>query len=285
MKRLMTAMTVLVLLALVLNSGAAVKKRRARPAASRPKPPATVPALPPPSPFPIGETFVYNLSWKIFDAGTATMTVADRFRYQDEEVLKISATVRSSGLIGTLYSVQDYFESLLAIREFCSRKILKQVNEGWRHREVLVAFDPKNHRALLEDKNLAKPQEPVKQMSTPIPACVQDVISSLYLVRKMDLKVGNRFRLAINDGGRTYDVDVEVQAEEVIKTPAGTYNTFRLEPKVFGGLFKKKGRMFIWYSRDATHIPVQIKARILMGTITASLAKIEKGPALSAPRH
>lgn len=291
MKRLLPGAPVLVVLLLTLILGAAEKSKPVHPATVHPAPAPIQPQPAPkpqveavPSPFPLGETFVYNISWKIFDAGIATMTLGDRFQYQDEEVYKITATVRSSGLIGNLFSVQDFFESYMAIRELCSRKIVKQVNEGWRHREIVVAFDSKTHKAVLDDRNLSQIQEPAKHFETGIPPCVQDVISSLYVVRKMDLKVGNRFRLAVNDGGRTYDVEVEVQAEETIKTAAGTFNTLRLEPQVFGGLFKKKGRMFIWYSKDAARIPVQIKARILMGTITASLAKIEKGPTMSAPR-
>jgi hypothetical protein len=235
-------------------------------------------------PFQLGETFSYNITWKIFDAGVATMTLNDRFRYQDEEVYKITATVKSSGLMATLFPVLDFFESYLQVKDHCSRKIVKQVNEGWRHRDISVSFDPRARKAFLQDKNLNKPQEPVKQLETSIPVCVQDVISSLYVVRTMPMKVGDRFQLAINDGGNTYNVEVEVQAEEMLKTPAGNFNTLRLEPQVFGGLFKKKGRMFLWFSKDAAKVPVQIKARILVGTITATLAKIEKGPSWQAPK-
>lgn len=250
-----------------------------------PPPPIPKPAITASSgPFQLGETFIYNISWKIFDAGIATMTVNDRFRYQDDEVFKITAAVKSSGLIATLFPVQDFFESYLQVKENCSRKIVKQVNEGWRHREITVAFDPHVRKAFMQDKNLSKPQEPAKELESIIPNCVQDVISALYVVRTMPMKIGDHFRLAINDGGRTYDVEVEVQAEEVIKTPAGSFNTLRVEPQVFGGLFKKKGRMFIWFSKDASKVPVQIRARILIGTITATLAKVEKGPAWQAPK-
>lgn len=283
MKRLFPAAVIPLFLLLFAVSGLAEGlKKGAPPRAPLPPTKAAVPL--PSAPFQLGETFTYNISWKIFDAGIATMTLDDRFRYQDDEVYKITATVKSSGLIATLFPVQDFFESYLEVKENCSRKIVKQVNEGWRHREITVAFDPHIRKALMQDKNLSKPQEPVKQSETSIPPCVQDVLSSLYVVRAMPMKVGDHFRLAINDGGRTYDVEVEVQAEEMLKTPAGSFNTFRVEPQVFDGLFKKKGRMFIWFSKDAAKVPVQIRARILIGTITATLAKIEKGPSWQAPK-
>jgi hypothetical protein len=88
----------------------------------------------------------------------------------------------------------------------------------------------------------------------------------------------------VNDGGRTYDVSVEVQASEEIRTPAGTFQTLRLEPRVFEGLFRKKGRMFVWLTDDAEKMPVQVKARINIGTITASLTRVSKTPVLQPPR-
>jgi hypothetical protein len=233
-------------------------------------------------PFQQGESLSYNISWKIFDAGIATMTLGDRFRYQGEDVYKITATVRSLGIVGTVFPVVDIFESYLQAHDLCSRKIVKFVREGWRKRDTVVTFDAKKNQAFMEDKVSNNPQAPVKRTETPIPTCVQDVISALYLVRTLNLKVGERFRFPINDGGKTYDVEVEVQAEETIKTPAGTFQTLRLEPQLFGGLFKKKGRMFVWLTRDAAKIPVQIKARIAIGTITAALTKVEKGTAIRA---
>jgi hypothetical protein len=257
-----------------------------------PEPPRTV-RVPPPSgslppaplPFQRGETFHYNISWKIFDAGIATMTLTDRFRNQEEEVYRISATVRSTGIVSTFFPVSDTFESYLQIQELCSRRIVKYVREGWRYRDTLLTFDPKNRKAVLEEKIPNAPQAPVKHLETPIPECVQDVISALYAARIRQFQVGEKFRFPINDGGTTYDVEVEVQAEEQLKTPAGTFETYRLEPQVFGGLFKKKGRMFVWFSKDQAKIPVQIKARILVGTITATLARIEKGPQIQPGRQ
>ena len=86
----------------------------------------------------------------------------------------------------------------------------------------------------------------------------------------------------INDGGRTYDVTVEIQAQEEVRTPAGTFQAFRLEPKVFDGLFKSKGRLFVWVTTDAARMPVQLKAKINIGTITAALTQADRVP---VPSH
>jgi hypothetical protein len=58
-----------------------------------------------------------------------------------------------------------------------------------------------------------------------------------------------------------------------------------LEPKVFDGLFKSKGRLFVWVTADAVRMPVQLKAKINIGTITAALTQADRVPVTrSAPR-
>ena len=37
-----------------------------------------------PVPFEVGERFTYNVSWKVFDAGIATMTLAEKMSFQND---------------------------------------------------------------------------------------------------------------------------------------------------------------------------------------------------------
>jgi hypothetical protein len=231
-------------------------------------------------PFEVGETFVYSVSWKIFDAGIATLRLAEMSRYQNEEVYKVTATARSTGILSRVFQVLDFFESYFQVKDLCARRLTKKIQEGSRKRETVLTFDPKAHRARLEDKDTNDPELPAKHSESDIPACVQDVISALYLIRTKTLRVGEQVSFPINDGGKTYDVSVEVQATEEVRTPAGEFQTIRLEPRVFEGLFRKRGRMFIWLTNDSHKMPVQLKARMNIGTITAWLTRVSSQPAL-----
>jgi len=235
-------------------------------------------------PFEVGERFTYNVSWKVFDAGIATMTLAEKTSFQNEETYRINATVYSTGIVSALFKVVDVFESFFQARDLCSRRITKRIQEGRRHRETVVTFDAKARRAQMEDRDLNLPDLPPKRTESPVPACVQDVISALYVIRTKTLRVGELVQFPINDGGRTYDVTVEIQAQEEVRTPAGTFQAFRLEPKVFDGLFKSKGRLFVWVTADAARMPVQLKAKINIGTITATLTQADRIPARSHQR-
>ena len=229
-------------------------------------------------PFEVGERFTYNVSWKVFDAGIATMTLAERTSFQNEDSYRIKATVYSTGIVSALFKVVDVFESFIQARDLCSRKITKKIQEGRRHRETTVTFDAKTRQARMEDRDLNRPDLAPKLTESSVPPCEQDVISALYAIRTKTLRVGELVQFPINDGGRTYEVTVEIQAQEEVRTPAGTFQAYRLEPKVFDGLFKSKGRLFVWLTTDAARMPVQLKAKINIGTITAALTQADRIP-------
>lgn len=215
------------------------------------------------------QTLTYNVYWRTASAGVATLRVE---RGPGSDQLKITGDAHSSRFVSTLYRVEDQFESLVALKNFCSLRIMKQINEGRRHRETIVDFPPGQRIAQLQDRNLILPSSPVRKAQMTTPGCVQDVLSALFYMQSQPFTVGKSVQFPVNDGGKTYNVTVEIQQRETIKTDAGTFQTIRVEPKVFEGLFRQAGRMYVWYTDEPRHHLVQLKARISVGTITASLA-------------
>lgn len=231
-----------------------------------------------PQPFAPGETLSYDVTWTIFPAGQVTATLA-RAEEGSPETYEVITTARSQGFVSLLYSVQNEFRSLFDPQTTCSKQIVKKVNEGRRHRDTRIVFDAARKLAILDESDPTKPEVPRKHTENDIPACVTDVITAFYFVRQQPLRVGEQIRLPINDGAKTYEVSVEVQAREQIQTPLGTRAAFRVEPKVFGALYPRKGRMLIWFSDDEQRLPLRIKAAIAVGTITGTLRSASPLPA------
>jgi hypothetical protein len=74
---------------------------------------------------------------------------------------------------------------------------------------------------------------------------------------------------------RTVTVAMKVEGKEEIKTPAGTFQTIKVEPTADEGIVKNRGNIWVWYTDDARHMPVQIQARLFWGTITFHLLSYE----------
>ena len=241
---------------------------------------ATDPA--PPLPFSPGETLTYDVTWSIFPAGEVTATLT-RVAGSSPETYEVITRAQSQGFVSLLYKVDNEFHSVFDPRTFCSQEIHKKTNEGSRHKDTRIVFDSARRLAVLDERDLSKPNSPPKHAENEIPTCVTDVVTAFYYVRRQPLRVGEQVRLPINDGAKTYDVSVEVQAREEIQTPLGARFAFRVEPKVFGGLYKRKGRMLIWFSDDEQRLPLRIKASMSVGTITGTLRSAAPLPAPKAP--
>ena len=149
----------------------------------------------------------------------------------------------------------------------------KQVQEGRRKVSSDLTFDYNAGKQTQVERNLVKGTQ--KQQTTSIPACVTDSLSGIFYAASQRLTVGQDFGFPLADAMRTVTVTMKVEAREEIKTPAGTFQTIRVQPTAEEGVVKNRGNIWIWYTDDARHMPVQIRARLFWGTITFHLQSVE----------
>jgi hypothetical protein len=219
--------------------------------------------------YPLGQTYVYGGQWRIFNAGTASL----RMEKAGQEN-RIVATAEAAGTVALLYHVQDRLESFFDPTSFCSRNTSRHVEEGFRRVDTNITFDYARRRAVFDQKNLKKNE--TKHEQHEIPGCVTDMLSAIYYVSSLPLEPGRTFSFPLNDGGESVVVNLHVEAREQIKTPAGTFNTLRTQPEAATGLVRDKGKLWIWYTDDAAHVPVQMRARMNWGTLIFQLHRIDK---------
>ncbi len=239
---------------------------------------------PAPPPFAPGETLIYDVDWAIFTAGrvVATLVGSDQDGSAPSEII---TTARSQGFASLLFKVQDEFDSFFNPRTLCSQRITKKVSENNRHREINIIFNPDRGVAVQDERDLNTPNAPPKHVENKISGCVEDIVTAFYFLRHQSLRVGQDIHLSMNDGGQTHDVTIEVQAREQIQTALGSRFAFRLEPKIFGTLYNKKGRLLLWLGDDAQHLPLRIKMTISVGTFTGNLKSVTTVPANGTSPH
>jgi hypothetical protein len=189
---------------------------------------------------------------------------------------RIVATADAIGAVGLLYHVQDRIETFLDPANFCALTLHKHTEEGLRRLETNVTFDQTRNKSVLSEKNLRNDQSKHEENDTP--GCVEDVLSAVYYVGSLPLTAGTAYHFPMNDGGKTTEVKVTVEAREEVKVPAGTFKAIRVQPTAESGLIKNRGQIWVWYSDDASHIPVQVKARLFWGTLLFQLQKVETQP-------
>jgi hypothetical protein len=230
-----------------------------------------IPTLQPPPTgyvFPAHQTLNYTVDWRVFTAGTATFHLE-----RDGNVQKVTATADSVGGVTMLFPVVDRFQSGFDTKTGCSTGFSKQLHEGRRKVSGDLTFNYAQGKQTQVEKNLVKGTS--KQLTASIPACVTDSLSAIFYAASQPLILGQTVKFPLADAMRTVTVVMKVEAREEVKAPAGAFQTIRVQPTADEGIVKNRGKIWIWYTDDPRHMPVQIRAQLFWGTITFHLQSYE----------
>jgi hypothetical protein len=233
------------------------------------QPPAAtqLPPLAPPRPgfnFPQKQTLTYTVDWRVFSAGTAVLhfeAIGDRE--------KITADANTIGAINLLFHASDHFQSTFDRAKGCTYGFDKQTVEGRRQVNSTLRMDYGQSKSILDERNLVTGQ--TKHVESPIPGCMTDLLTGVFYVSSQPLEIGHSFVVPIVDAMHNVPVTMKVEAHEVVKTPLGSFKTVRVQPTADAGVVKNRGNIWIWYTDDDRHLPVQMRARLFWGTITFRL--------------
>jgi len=225
------------------------------------------PLLPPPRAgysFPQKQTLTYSVDWRVFSAGTAVL----RFEAAGERE-NITASADTSGAINLLFHVSDRFQSSFDRAQGCTDDFNKQTVEGRRQVASTLHIDYAQNRSVLNEKNPVNGQ--TKHIESPVPGCVTDLLTGIFYASSQPIALGHNFVIPVVDAMRIVPVTMKIEGREEIKTSLGTFKTLRVQPIADAGVVKNRGNIWIWYTDDERHLPVQMRARLFWGTITFRL--------------
>ena len=237
-----------------------------------PPQPVTIPVLQAPQPgfqYPEHETLTFSVDWRVFTAGTAVF----HLDAAPGGIEKIFADADTSGAVNLLFPVVDRFQSGINTKAGCSTGFTKQIQENRRKIATDLIFDYEHGKQTQNERNLVKGTATHKEAN--IPACVTDSLSAIFYTQSQPMAVGQTISFPLADSMRTVTVGMKVEAREEIKTPAGTFQALKVEATADEGIVKNRGHIWVWYTDDARHMPVQIQARLFWGTITFHLQSVE----------
>jgi len=215
-----------------------------------------------------GEVLEFRIRWGILTAGNAVLEVLA----EKGQRLRFRATARTLPLLDKIYPVEDLVESSVQLPGLSVLRYFKRSREGWRApREEEVLFDPQAGTS----RHFRNGQP---RRSLNVPEGVQDPLSSFYWYRAQPLSGTTPVALDVTDGNKLITGTVAVLGRETVETPAGTFQTVLVEPKLegIGGVFKKSpgARVLIWLTDDQWRRPVKLQSKVVVGHFTAELTKV-----------
>jgi hypothetical protein len=214
--------------------------------------------------FPQKQTLTYSVDWRVFPAGTAVLHFE-----ADGNLERLTASADTIGAINLVFHLSDRFQSSFDRTKGCTYDFNKQTVEGRRQINSTLKIDYAQGKSILDEKNLVMGQS--KHLEQPIQGCLTDLLTGVYYASSQPMEVGKSFVIPVVDALHTVPVTMKVEGREEIKTPLGTFKTLRVHPTADAGVVKNRGDIWIWYTDDDRHLPVQMRARLFWGTITFRL--------------
>ena len=217
--------------------------------------------------FPIPERLEFEISYAGIPAGNAVQQVN---RVGNEVV--IVSTARSAAWLKYFFPVDDRIESVLEApaappQMFGATRLYRErIREGRTHRQKDAVFV--RHTLEVTTKDLLKKSQNTQKITPQ----THDMLSSFFHVRTIPLQVGTSIYIDIFDCKKLWNTEIQVLRREEIEIPLGRFRTIVIKPVLKSeGIFARTGDVFIWLSDDDRRIPVQMKSKVKVGSITATL--------------
>ncbi|NOT34232.1 MAG: DUF3108 domain-containing protein [Candidatus Eisenbacteria bacterium] len=220
-----------------------------------------------PTPFRVGESLKFSVQYGFIKAGTAWLEVPSIRDQAGRPAFQLVARAESNGFFSRFYKVRNRIESVWDSTGHFSYRYSEQRREGGHRASNAIAFDYAKQQAVYQDGQ-----------TFPIPPEVQDALSSFYYTRTQPLPLGGSLFFDYHASRKSVPMEVRVIGRERVKTPAGEFDCIAIEPLLkAGGIFKNKGRLVIWITDDERRMPVLMRSKVTVGSISVVLVDMRTG--------
>jgi len=215
----------------------------------------------------VGERYLFSVRYGMIRAGTAEIGIVGTETIEGDSCYHYLSAAASNDFFSTFFLVRDSVESYAGVSDLLPRRFEKHLREGNYVRDDTVRFDQRNHLALYPGGRIVE-----------ILPGTHDVLSAFFEVRTRALQPGDVLNLECHADRKNYPLKTQVHRREHVSVPAGEFDCLVIEPMLRSpGLFRHEGSLTIWLTDDARKIPVQMKSRLPIGSISVVLTGIE-GP-------
>lgn len=195
-------------------------------------------------------------------AGEATFT-STLEKLNGKPVYHITGEGKTYSFYDNFFKVRDKYETYIDTATMQPLKFIRNVDEGGYKKYENVSFN-RNTNTAITTNGVFK-----------VPACVQDVVSSIYYARNIDFskyKAGDKIPFSLFLDDEVYEIYIRYLGKETIKTKYGKFRAIKFKPLLIKGtIFEGGEKMTVWVSDDANRIPVRVESPITVGSVKVDM--------------
>lgn len=222
--------------------------------------------------FPVGEELIYDIYWGRVHVGHSRVWT-EWVEQDGRRLLAIRMRTRSNRVLSTIYPVDDFIESLVDPETFLPVRFTKQLSEGRHRADEVTDFDhaagTAHWRSRLRNReNTFEIQENTR-----------DIPTLMYSLRGEEFLPHQTRQFEVMADEKLYELQtISFDVEPVRLSRYGVIPSLKIEPVAsFGGVFVRKGRMWLWLSQDPRAVLTRISVEVPVARVHLYLREI-RGP-------
>lgn len=207
------------------------------------------------------EVIHFSVSWS---GGVKIGDLRLRLAPANSDGQVLTARVTDSGLFKLVYPLDDLFATSMLGPLLPYRYEVRQIERG-RTVHRLTLFDQQRCEVIYQKQN--GPRETLR-----LDGPAHNEFSAFLVTRALRLLPGLTQQVPVFADKKRHLVPIQVLGSEIKDSIFGKVRTLKVQPKMtFKGLYEKDGDTIFWLTDDACRVPVEIRAKLLIGSLQAEL--------------
>ncbi|WP_353684785.1 DUF3108 domain-containing protein [Thermodesulfovibrio sp. 3907-1M] len=213
----------------------------------------------------INETMKFDIYWMGIYVGSATVSVRG-----DENTITITSMVKSASFISNFYYVNDHAESKIEMGKPKHFTLIQTEGKYRGNKETIFDYENSEIVFINHLKNSTVYHKGIDKV-------FMDVLSGFFYLRTLPININEPVSIDIFDSNKFATVVVQPIKEEKLELSNKQVDTIVVKPQLdTEGLFKRKGDIIIWLSKDNGKIPLKIETKVPVGRVVAELKEYKK---------
>lgn len=214
----------------------------------------------------INEKMKFDIYWSGIYVGSAQIEVKG-----NESEVTITSTVKSAGFISNFYYVNDWAESKIELGKPKHFRVIQIEGKHKGNKETLFNYEKGEIVFINHIKNKLTSHKGVDKI-------FMDVLSGFFYLRTFPINLNETVKIDIFDSDKFATVEVVPIKEETLELSNNQkIDAILIKPLLeTEGLFKRKGDIFIWLTKDDKKIPLKVETKVSFGRVVAELREYKK---------
>lgn len=229
-----------------------------------------------PLPFGPGERISYNIRYLSMRVGEAEVTVSND---DARDLWPLEVRAHTRGLFNRIHRIDQEFRSHFDPDLVRATGSDLRFEEKGKLRTERVRIDGETAQVLI--RKGGQVTDEIRE----IPPDSHDILSAIFHLRTLPMKVGDEIRIPIFTGHHGWEMTAKVVKHERVDTDYANIPALVLHCRThFKGKFKSDSPLRLWISDDDLRVPVRVEAEFALGTMRATLSGYDRGDGKPIPR-